>query len=457
MVNRIVSQLLRCFVEKNLKTWEAWLPYIEFAYNKVVNKTTSHTPFELVYGLKLLSPSDLVPLLVASKANPEDFPNQWLGYMRKLEHSSKGRVRDMLKGRIGTKNEDYLQKMTLFPTLRKSKLLPQGDKPFLVLKRINDNSYVLDMPQEYGGNNTFNVFDLSLFDVEEESNTNQGSHEESKKDIVYRNDLQGPLTRGRLKRLEVDIQKTMNLLRGKWSPKARHIFVYDEITKVRLVTYEFRGYALVWWNQYIREINTWQDIRTELRTRFVFASYARDLYNKFQRMYQGSKSVEEYFKEIEVALVRANVLESHEATMARFLHGLNRESCLASKRSYPSSSSWKGKEKKRERPTKDKSPKKKSVLSHGQKVEATPPNLSSYRSSRIKCFKSLGKRNIASQFPNKRTMVLRDDGNVESESSYEGSSSFSEVESSSVSSRCNGDLLMVRRLVSSLLSEDSDF
>ncbi|RDX63422.1 hypothetical protein CR513_58148, partial [Mucuna pruriens] len=71
IVSRMLSQLLRCFVGKILKTLEAWLPHIKFAYNWVVNKTTSNTPFELVYGYNLLSPLDLVPLHVSSKADPK--------------------------------------------------------------------------------------------------------------------------------------------------------------------------------------------------------------------------------------------------------------------------------------------------------------------------------------------------------------------------------------------------
>ncbi|RDX71354.1 hypothetical protein CR513_49311, partial [Mucuna pruriens] len=42
-----------------------------FAYNKIVNKTTSCIPFELAYGFNPLSRLDLVPLSVLSKANPE--------------------------------------------------------------------------------------------------------------------------------------------------------------------------------------------------------------------------------------------------------------------------------------------------------------------------------------------------------------------------------------------------
>ncbi|RDX95734.1 putative mitochondrial protein, partial [Mucuna pruriens] len=47
------------------------LPKSIFAYNMVVNKTTSHTPFELVYEYNPLSPLDLVPLPVPSKTNPK--------------------------------------------------------------------------------------------------------------------------------------------------------------------------------------------------------------------------------------------------------------------------------------------------------------------------------------------------------------------------------------------------
>ncbi|RDY08899.1 hypothetical protein CR513_06812, partial [Mucuna pruriens] len=51
------------------------------------------------------------------------------------------------------------------PNLRKSKLLPRGDKPFNILRSINNNAYVVNMPQEYEGNNSFNILDLSTFCV----------------------------------------------------------------------------------------------------------------------------------------------------------------------------------------------------------------------------------------------------------------------------------------------------
>ena len=44
----------------------------------------------------------------------------------------------------------------------KSKLMPRGDGPFQVLKRINNNAYELDMPDTYLGSHTFNISDLTL-------------------------------------------------------------------------------------------------------------------------------------------------------------------------------------------------------------------------------------------------------------------------------------------------------
>ena len=35
--------------------------------------------------------------------------------------------------------------------------------------------------------------------------------------------------------------------------------------------------------------------------------------------------MDDYYKEMEIALIRANVKEDREATMARFLNGLNRD------------------------------------------------------------------------------------------------------------------------------------
>ena len=62
-----------------------------------------------------------------------------------------------------------------------------------------------------------------------------------------------------------------------------------------------------------------------MRKHFVPAYYHRDLHNKLQTLTQGSLAVEDYFKEMEMAMMRADVHEDLEATMAQFLRGLRTE------------------------------------------------------------------------------------------------------------------------------------
>jgi len=62
-----------------------------------------------------------------------------------------------------------------------------------------------------------------------------------------------------------------------------------------------------------------------MRRRFVPSSYQRDLHNRLQILRQGSKFVDDYFREMELLLVRSGIREDEESKMARFLHGLNEE------------------------------------------------------------------------------------------------------------------------------------
>jgi hypothetical protein len=62
---------------------------------------------------------------------------------------------------------------------RRSKLLPWGDGPFEVVERINDNAYKLDLPGEYGVSGSFNVADLSPFDVGDDLRANPSQEGEN--------------------------------------------------------------------------------------------------------------------------------------------------------------------------------------------------------------------------------------------------------------------------------------
>ena len=100
---------------------------------------------------------------------------------------------------------------------------------------------------------------------------------------------------------------------------------------MKLAATEFSDYALVWWNKFQRErarneeplVETWVEMKKIMRKRYVLASYTRDLKFKLLKLSQGSKGVEEYYKEMEVHMIQAKIEEDEEVTMARFLSGLN--------------------------------------------------------------------------------------------------------------------------------------
>ncbi|WVZ75954.1 hypothetical protein U9M48_023966, partial [Paspalum notatum var. saurae] len=100
-----------------------------------------------------------------------------------------------------------------------------------------------------------------------------------------------------------------------WETKVEQIFdlyEYPAEKKAKLAAIEFKGYAITWWNQIRTEYHrvghdriTWEDMKREMRRRFVPAYYSRDLHLKLKRLVQG-------------------ITGDEESTMARFLVGLNK-------------------------------------------------------------------------------------------------------------------------------------
>ena len=93
-----------------------------------------------------------------------------------------------------------------------------------------------------------------------------------------------------------------------------------------MATIEFTGYALTWWNSICRagaRPTTWAYMKDIMHHRFVPEYYTRSLYQRLQRLQQGSMTVDAYYKEMELLMIRAGVTEDEDATMARFLNGLS--------------------------------------------------------------------------------------------------------------------------------------
>jgi ferredoxin len=226
-----------------------------------------------------------------------------------------------------------------------------------------------------------------------------------------------------------------------------------------------------------------------MRRRFVPNHYYRDLYLKLQGLNQGYKTVDEYHKELEIAMIRANVVEDREATMARFLNGLNRdianvvelqhyveledmvhmatkvERQLRKGHARPafnsgSSSSWKPNIKREGTvrlrsfvPSRTELPKAKVEVPPDAKGKSeTQPK----RTYDVKCFRCQGHGHYASECPNKRIMMIRDNGDMEFESDTSDCEGMPPLEDSDGDELALpvGESLVIRRTLQVQVKED---
>ncbi|KAL4379478.1 hypothetical protein GQ457_02G026980 [Hibiscus cannabinus] len=225
---------------------------------------------------------------------------------------------------------------------------------------------------------------------------------------------------------------------------------------------EFIDYALLWWDQLLISrrctgegpVRDWAEMKRIVRKRFLPSHYHRDLFQKLQGLKHGSRSVENYFKKMEIAMMRANIEEDREVMMARFLNGLNTEVVNAVELQHyvelddmvhmavkiehqqckkfsargnstpfesfsnPVHAPNNAKKQAPQAPLRIRElgetiKPKPLVADNGRgKQKVGVPE----RSRDIQCFKCLGRGHIPSQCPNRRVMLLRDDREIESHS-----------------------------------------
>ena len=239
---------------------------------------------------------------------------------------------------------------------------------------------------------------------------------------------------------------------------------FPENTRVRAATSEFTDFASVWWIEYGKKNSnnipkTWDALKRAMRARFVPSYYARDMINKLQQLRQGSKSVEEYYQELQTGMLRCKLEEDEEPAMARFLGGLNREiqdilaykeynnvtklfhlACKAEREvqgrrasartnvSAGKASSWQPRTSttpSTRTPTPSSSDKTRaaptnSVAKTAQKPAASTSSVASTgRTSNIQCHRCKGYGHMMRDCPNKRVMIVKDDGECSSASDFD--------------------------------------
>jgi hypothetical protein len=177
----------------------------------------------VVYGFNPCAPIDLLPLPPSEIVNLD--ATQLSEFIFKLHKTIKLQIEKMneryrlaaSKGRKEVKLEPsdlvwvHLRK-DRFPDLRKSKLMPHATGPFKVLEKINDNLYKLELPPEFGVSPSFNISDLKPYLGEEdeiELRMTPIQKGEDGEDISPLYTMQGPITRARVRQLDLQVRSNL--------------------------------------------------------------------------------------------------------------------------------------------------------------------------------------------------------------------------------------------------------
>jgi hypothetical protein len=157
---RTVERVLKCYVEKDSKSWDVNLPFVSFALNDAPCETTSFSAHELVYGRSLRSPlhvlreqwvqTDMEEL--AQKRNVISYLTELCTKLQSVNELAQEHARNV-QDHTKTWYDKNSRERTLEPNDKVLVLLPEDARklyafwrgPFDVIRRIDDHNYEVSM------------------------------------------------------------------------------------------------------------------------------------------------------------------------------------------------------------------------------------------------------------------------------------------------------------------------
>ncbi|PKU72440.1 RNA-directed DNA polymerase [Dendrobium catenatum] len=179
VVNRTLSNMLRCLAHENPKQWDDYIGQAEFAYNAMSNSSTGQCPFNIVYTK---CPNHIVDIAVIPQcksktaANTTEVYTKMLQNVREKLESANTEYKNQANVRRREKifNPGDLVMVRLrkerFPPGTHSKFSPRKIGPVPIVRRINDNAYIVELPPTFLTPATFNVSDIFTYHAPDTGN-----------------------------------------------------------------------------------------------------------------------------------------------------------------------------------------------------------------------------------------------------------------------------------------------
>ncbi|KAK0594953.1 hypothetical protein LWI29_002093 [Acer saccharum] len=204
-----------------------------------------------------------------------------------------------------------------------------------------------------------------------------------------------------------------------WLNTVDRIFKYQEVPehrKVKLVAIKLRKHASFWWENFKKQrdreerskILTWIKMKKELTRKYLPDNYRQDVFLKIQNFRQKDLSIAEYTVVFDNLMLKGDLMEPEEQTIARYLGGLNYEiSNVVQLQPYWTFNDGTNSKSGTATKTIPKS------TSKDDGAVANKPQPSSSNASSRRCFKCQGFGHIASECPNRRIVSLVEEENEE--------------------------------------------
>ncbi|PHU28534.1 hypothetical protein BC332_00627 [Capsicum chinense] len=164
--------------DKTIANSEAryYWPQLKRGADKFVQRSTGRSPFSIVYTRVPRHAVDLVKLQTRENSRSamtfgDNYSKLFKEVQDVLEASNKkykqlaDKNRRLMSFQVGDQVMIYLRKERLSTGVHGK--LKQKKYGHTILKKINGNAYVVDLPSEMNISNTFNVVDLSLYHAEQ--------------------------------------------------------------------------------------------------------------------------------------------------------------------------------------------------------------------------------------------------------------------------------------------------